>query len=154
MLNEAVFCLHENLAKPEDIDTVMKLGMAHPMGPLALADLIGLERDMEVVGEAGSTADALHRIPAARPDVAVLEAASEVGGAGALVGRLVERGAAFYACLSDGRDPATFGKVREPGFAGAGAAHRLALQPEHPWRGAGLGRVEADRQPGRVRPPR
>jgi len=43
MLNEAVFCLQENLATPEDIDTVMKLGMNHPMGPLALADLIGLD---------------------------------------------------------------------------------------------------------------
>ena len=43
MLNEAVYCLHERLATAEDIDTVMKLGMAHPMGPLALADLIGLD---------------------------------------------------------------------------------------------------------------
>jgi 3-hydroxybutyryl-CoA dehydrogenase len=43
MLNEAVFCLHENVASAEDLDTVMKLGMAHPMGPLALADLIGLD---------------------------------------------------------------------------------------------------------------
>lgn len=43
MLNEAVFCLYEQLASPEDIDSVMKLGMAHPMGPLALADLIGLD---------------------------------------------------------------------------------------------------------------
>ena len=43
MLNEAVFCLHEGIASAEDIDRVMKLGMAHPMGPLALADLIGLD---------------------------------------------------------------------------------------------------------------
>jgi len=43
MLNEAVFCLQEGLATAEDIDTVMKLGMNHPMGPLALADLIGLD---------------------------------------------------------------------------------------------------------------
>jgi len=43
MLNEAVFCLQEGLATPEDIDTVMRLGMNHPMGPLALADLIGLD---------------------------------------------------------------------------------------------------------------
>lgn len=43
MLNEAVFCLYENIASAEDIDQVMKLGMAHPMGPLALADLIGLD---------------------------------------------------------------------------------------------------------------
>ncbi|MGZ5166925.1 MAG: 3-hydroxybutyryl-CoA dehydrogenase [Burkholderiales bacterium] len=43
MLNEAVFCLHEGIASAEDIDQVMKLGVAHPMGPLALADLIGLD---------------------------------------------------------------------------------------------------------------
>jgi len=43
MINEAVFCLHEGVAKAEAIDTVMKLGMSHPLGPLALADLIGLD---------------------------------------------------------------------------------------------------------------
>ncbi len=43
MLNEAVYCVMEGVAKPEAIDEVMKLGMAHPMGPLALADLIGLD---------------------------------------------------------------------------------------------------------------
>jgi len=43
MINEAVYCVMEGVAKPEAIDTVMKLGMAHPMGPLALADLIGLD---------------------------------------------------------------------------------------------------------------
>ena len=41
MINEAVYCLMEGVAQPEAIDTVMKLGMNHPMGPLALADLIG-----------------------------------------------------------------------------------------------------------------
>jgi len=43
MINEAVYCLMEGVAGAEAIDTVMKLGMAHPMGPLALADLIGLD---------------------------------------------------------------------------------------------------------------
>lgn len=43
MINEAVYCLMEGVADPEAIDGVMKLGMAHPMGPLALADLIGLD---------------------------------------------------------------------------------------------------------------
>jgi 3-hydroxybutyryl-CoA dehydrogenase len=43
MINEAIYCLMEGVAKPEAIDTVMKLGMNHPMGPLALADLIGLD---------------------------------------------------------------------------------------------------------------
>jgi 3-hydroxybutyryl-CoA dehydrogenase len=49
MINEAVFCLHERLASAEDIDTVMKLGMAHPMGPLALADLIGLDTCLSIL---------------------------------------------------------------------------------------------------------
>jgi len=43
MINEAVYCLMEGVADAEAIDTVMKLGMAHPMGPLFLADLIGLD---------------------------------------------------------------------------------------------------------------
>lgn len=43
MINEAVFCVMEGVATAEAIDTVMKLGMAHPMGPLALADFIGLD---------------------------------------------------------------------------------------------------------------
>ncbi len=43
MINEAVYCLMEGVAVPDAIDTVMKLGMNHPMGPLALADLIGLD---------------------------------------------------------------------------------------------------------------
>lgn len=43
MINEAVFTLQEGIGSPEAIDTVMKLGMNHPMGPLKLADLIGLD---------------------------------------------------------------------------------------------------------------
>ena len=43
MINEAVSCLDEGVATAEDIDTVLRLGAAHPMGPLALADLIGLD---------------------------------------------------------------------------------------------------------------
>lgn len=43
MINEAVFCLAEGVAERESIDEIMKLGMAHPMGPLTLADLIGLD---------------------------------------------------------------------------------------------------------------
>jgi 3-hydroxybutyryl-CoA dehydrogenase len=43
MLNEAMYCVMEGVATPESIDTVMKLGMNHPMGPLALADFIGLD---------------------------------------------------------------------------------------------------------------
>ncbi len=43
MINEAVYCVMEGVATPEAVDTVMKLGMNHPMGPLALADLIGLD---------------------------------------------------------------------------------------------------------------
>jgi len=43
MINEAAYCVMEGVATPEAIDTVMKLGMNHPLGPLALADLIGLD---------------------------------------------------------------------------------------------------------------
>jgi len=43
MINEAVFCVQEGVATPEAVDSVMKLGMNHPMGPLELADLIGLD---------------------------------------------------------------------------------------------------------------
>lgn len=43
MINEAAYCVHEGVATPEGVDTVMKLGMAHPMGPLTLADLIGID---------------------------------------------------------------------------------------------------------------
>jgi 3-hydroxybutyryl-CoA dehydrogenase len=43
MINEAIFTLYEGVASPEDIDTIMKLGMNHPMGPLTLADFIGLD---------------------------------------------------------------------------------------------------------------
>jgi 3-hydroxybutyryl-CoA dehydrogenase len=49
MINEAVFCLMEGVAEPEAIDTVMKLGMNHPMGPLALADLIGLDTCLAIL---------------------------------------------------------------------------------------------------------
>ncbi len=49
MINEAVYCLYEGVGTPEDIDTVMKLGMNHPMGPLALADLIGLDTCLAIM---------------------------------------------------------------------------------------------------------
>jgi len=43
MINEAIYTVYEGVATPEDVDTVMKLGMNHPMGPLTLADFIGLD---------------------------------------------------------------------------------------------------------------
>ncbi|PTW54377.1 3-hydroxybutyryl-CoA dehydrogenase [Breoghania corrubedonensis] len=49
MINEAIYCLYENVGAPEAIDTVMKLGMNHPMGPLALADLIGLDTCLSIM---------------------------------------------------------------------------------------------------------
>ena len=49
MINEAVYCLMEGVATKEAIDTVMKLGMNHPMGPLALADLIGLDTCLAIM---------------------------------------------------------------------------------------------------------
>ncbi|MDQ6887671.1 MAG: 3-hydroxybutyryl-CoA dehydrogenase [Gemmatimonadota bacterium] len=49
MINEAIFCLMEGVGSAEAIDTVMKLGMNHPMGPLALADLIGLDTCLAIL---------------------------------------------------------------------------------------------------------
>jgi len=49
MINEAIFCLYHGVATRDDIDTVMKLGMNHPMGPLALADLIGLDTCLAIM---------------------------------------------------------------------------------------------------------
>ncbi|MEB3205315.1 MAG: 3-hydroxybutyryl-CoA dehydrogenase [Candidatus Sericytochromatia bacterium] len=49
MINEAVFCLAEGISTREDIDTVMKLGMNHPMGPLTLADFIGLDTCLAIM---------------------------------------------------------------------------------------------------------
>lgn len=49
MINEAIFCLGEGVATAEGIDNVMKLGMNHPMGPLALADLIGLDTILSIM---------------------------------------------------------------------------------------------------------
>jgi len=43
MINEAIFCVQDGIATAEAVDEVMKLGMSHPLGPLALADLIGLD---------------------------------------------------------------------------------------------------------------
>jgi len=54
MINEAIFALHEGVASKESIDGIMKLGMNHPMGPLALADFIGLDTCLAIM-------DVLHR---------------------------------------------------------------------------------------------
>jgi len=49
MINEAIYTLFEGVGSPEDIDQIMKLGMNHPMGPLALADLIGLDTCLSIM---------------------------------------------------------------------------------------------------------
>ena len=49
MINEAIFCLQEEVGTPEAIDAIMKLGMAHPMGPLTLADLRGLDICLNII---------------------------------------------------------------------------------------------------------
>ncbi|RTE07136.1 3-hydroxybutyryl-CoA dehydrogenase [Paenibacillus whitsoniae] len=49
MINEAIFTVYEGVASPEAVDTVMKLGMRHPMGPLELADLIGLDTCLAIM---------------------------------------------------------------------------------------------------------
>ena len=76
MINEAINCVSEGLASPEDVDQMMKLGANHPMGPLALADLIGLDivldimqtlyngfEDFEVSAEPVAQADVRRRLP-------------------------------------------------------------------------------------------
>ena len=49
MINEAIFCLYEGVGSAENVDAVMKLGMHHPLGPLALADLIGLDVCLDIM---------------------------------------------------------------------------------------------------------
>ena len=49
MINEAIFCLEQDVAEKEAIDDIMKLGMAHPMGPLELADFIGLDVCLDIM---------------------------------------------------------------------------------------------------------
>jgi 3-hydroxybutyryl-CoA dehydrogenase len=49
MINEAVFCVHEGVATPEAVDSIMQLGMNHPMGPLKLADFIGLDTCLAIL---------------------------------------------------------------------------------------------------------
>jgi 3-hydroxybutyryl-CoA dehydrogenase len=49
MINEAAYCVMEGVAEPQAVDTVMKLGMNHPLGPLALADLIGLDTCVSIL---------------------------------------------------------------------------------------------------------
>jgi 3-hydroxybutyryl-CoA dehydrogenase len=49
LINEAIYCVMEGVAQPEAIDTVLKLGMNHPLGPLALADLIGLDTCLAIM---------------------------------------------------------------------------------------------------------
>ena len=72
MINEAIFCVMEGVATPEAIDTVMKLGMAHPMGPLALADFIGLDVCLAIleVLQAGLGDDKYRACPLLRKMVA------------------------------------------------------------------------------------
>jgi len=49
MINEAINCVYEGLASPEDVDAMMKMGANHPMGPLSLADLIGLDVVLDIM---------------------------------------------------------------------------------------------------------
>ena len=68
-INEAAYALMEGVAEPEAIDTIAKLGFAHPMGPLALADLIGLDTCvaiMEVLLD-GPRQPEVRTLPAAAP---------------------------------------------------------------------------------------
>ena len=81
MINEAVFVLMENVSSVEDIDQVMKLGMNHPMGPLALADFIGLDvclNIMEVLQE-GFNNDKYKPCPLLQKKVAAGELGRKTG---------------------------------------------------------------------------
>ena len=63
MINEAIFCLEQNVAEKEAIDEIMKLGMAHPIGPLKLADLIGLDVCLDIMNVLQSGFDDLKYQP-------------------------------------------------------------------------------------------
>ena len=49
MINEAIFCVYERVGSPEEVDSIVRLGMKHPLGPLALADLIGLDVCLDIM---------------------------------------------------------------------------------------------------------
>ena len=72
MLNEAAYCLYEGVGDVESIDVVMRLGLNHPMGPLALADLIGLDTCLQILE--------VHARRARRPEVPPLPALAAVRG--------------------------------------------------------------------------
>src|SRR5256886_7779734 len=63
LINEAAYCVMEGVATPEAVDTVMKLGMNHPMGPLELADFIGLDVCLDIMNvlQKGFGGDAKYR---------------------------------------------------------------------------------------------
>tara|TARA_B100002052_G_C15844051_1_gene581569 strand:+ start:65 stop:919 length:855 start_codon:yes stop_codon:yes gene_type:complete len=63
MINEAIFCLEQNVAEKEAIDEIMQLGMAHPIGPLKLADLIGLDVCLDIMNVLQSGFDDLKYQP-------------------------------------------------------------------------------------------
>src|SRR5208282_2879953 len=73
LLNEAMYAVMEGVATPEAVDEVFKLGMAHPMGPLTLADFIGLDVCLDIMRDAGR---------AGRSKVPAVSAADQDGGCG------------------------------------------------------------------------
>ncbi len=81
MINEAIFCLYEGVGKAEAIDEVMKLGMNHPMGPLALADLIGLDVCLDILqgAAAGVRGSQVPPLPAAGQDGRRRPSGTQVG---------------------------------------------------------------------------
>src|SRR5262245_64788323 len=80
-INEAVWALHEGVAEPEAIDTIAKLGFAHPMGPLALADLIGLDTCVAIMAviRDGFGNDSYEQCPLLREHVAAVRLGRKSG---------------------------------------------------------------------------
>ena len=102
MLNEAIYSLYEGVAGVNGIDTVMKLGMAHPMGPLQLADFIGLDVCLSILRVLHEGFGNPKYAPC--PLLVNMVAAGKLG---------AKTGEGFYIYSKDGRLP-----VSSPSFAG------------------------------------
>ncbi len=99
MINEAIFALHEGVSGVEEIDTVMKLGMSHPMGPLQLADFIGLDVCLAILNvmQQGFESSKYEACPL----LGIMVEAGEMG---------IKSGKGFYDYKNGGKEPAVNGR--------------------------------------------